>query len=83
MLSGRTHCRALPFYQSEEIKIIYYFLSFLRGYRNTTRRGYSHTLVPLRHDWPIFKIMFKIQVFNTGSRSVLRPVHNVAHLAEG
>ena len=43
--------RALPRYRSEEMKILN--ITFPRvGIEPTTSRVYSHTLVPLRHDWP-------------------------------
>ena len=58
MLSG-TQRRALLQYKSEEMKILN--ISFSRvGIELTTYRTYSHTLVPLRHDWPRESNILKI-----------------------
>ena len=52
MLSGETQRRALPRYQSEEMKLLIY-ISFPRmGIESTTFHVYSRTPEPLRHDWP-------------------------------
>lgn len=64
---------ALYLDQSEEMKLLN--ISFPRvGIESTTRRVYSHTVVPLRHDWrPYLGIwnMYSVQEYLTKLIKVL------------
>ena len=64
MLSGGTQRRALPRHQSEEIEILN--ISFPRmGIEHKTCRVFSHTLCPLRHDWPHSNIILYVTFYLT------------------
>ena len=57
VLSGRTQRRALPQHKSEEVKILN--ISYPRESNPQSGAGYSQTLVPLRHDWPLYIFLSK------------------------